>query len=231
MTAPSSPGSAAARRAPGAGRPAGPGVPLSVWAGLPVPACPPPGQPCAGPVTAEAAVRITRAFTRPGDLVASIGSPAVSEATAAAGRPGLGLAPSGLVRLVACGDPGAGTAALVITGCHEPGCCPGPAPGPGWLLYAACERVLRPGGVLAVLTPGPGSVTSDRAGGIVAAARATGLVYAQHIVLVHAEIDGDRLDPAEPTPAGPAGDTRIHSDLLVFTKPGKPVSPQGDLRP
>ena len=220
---------------PSVGRPAGPGVPLSVWTGLPVPACPPPGQPCAGPVTTEAAAQVTGAFTRAGDLVASIGgSPAVTDAAAAAGRAVLGLAPGGLVQLLAPGDPRAGTAALVITGCHEPGCCPGPAPGDIGLLYAACERVLRPGGVLAVITPGPGSgsVTGDLAGGVVAGARAAGLTYAQHIVLVHAAISGDRLDPGGLAPvAGPAGDASVHSDLLVFTKPGNPVSSQGDLRP
>jgi hypothetical protein len=57
---------------------------------------------------------------------------------------------------------------------------------------------------------------------VVAAARAAGLAYAQHIVLVHAAVDGDRLDPASPVSgtAGPPGGTRVHSDLLVFTKPG-----------
>src|SRR5947207_516409 len=123
MTPPSLPGSAGERpvRAPGprAGRPAGPGVPLSVWPGLPAPARAPPGQPCRRP-----------------------------------------------------GPPG------------------------------------------------------DLAGHVVAAARAAGLAYAQHIVLVHAAIDGDRLDPAGPAPgtASPPGGTRVHSDLLVFTKPGLPVS-------
>jgi hypothetical protein len=65
-------------------------------------------------------------------------------------------------------------------------------------------------------------VTGDLAGHVVAAARAAGLAYAQHIVLVHAAIDGDRLDPASPAPgtASPPGGTRVHSDLLVFTKPG-----------
>ena len=223
MTPPSLPGSAGERpvRAPGprAGRPAGPGVPLSVWAGLPAPDCAPPGQPCGGPVTTAAAARVTESFSRPGDLVVAIdGSPAAASAAAAAGRVVLGLAPGGPARLLAAGDPGAGTAALVITG------CPGPDPDGGGLLYAACERVLRPGGVLAVITPGPGGdgPPGDLAGHVVAAARAAGLAYAQHIVLVHAAIDGDRLDPASPAPgtASPPGGTRVHSDLLVFTKPG-----------
>ena len=90
-------------------------------------------------------------------------------------------------------------------------------------MYAACQRVLAPGGVLAVITASraSGGQLADLAGHAVAAARAAGLVYAQHIVLVHAAIDGDHLtpDPAATAPASRAGGTQIHSDLLVFTKP------------
>ena len=137
------------------------------------------------------------------------------------------LRPGGPDLLLAPGDPDAGQAALAITGCHGPGCCsprePGGADGPA-LLYAACQRVLAPGGVLAVITASraPGGQLADLAGHAVAAARAAGLVYAQHIVLVHAAIDGDHLapDPAATAPVSRAGGTSIHSDLLVFTKPG-----------
>jgi hypothetical protein len=226
MTSPSISGSAGERPVPepgpGTARPAGPGVPLSVWAGLPAPDCAPPGQSC-GPVTTAVAARVTGSFSRPGDLVVAVdGSPAAAEAAACAGRLVLSLAPGGPARLLAAGGPGAGTAALVIVG------CPGPEPDGGGLLYAACERVLRPGGVLAVITPGPGGdgPPGDLDGQVVAAARAAGLGYAQHVVLVHAAVDGDRLDPAGPASgtASPPGGTRVHSDLLVFTKPGKPVS-------
>ena len=88
--------------------------------------------------------------------------------------------------------------------------------------------MLRPGGVLAVITgpAAPGGTTAGTAGSIVAAARAAGLVYAQHIVLVHAAIDGDRLAPAAPGPAPAApGGSPVHDDLLVFTKPGGGARP------
>ena len=87
-------------------------------------------------------------------------------------------------------------------------------------MYAACQRVLTPGGILAVVTASraPGGQPADLAGHAVAAARAAGLVYAQHIVLVHAAIDGDHLAPAAAA-SSRAGGTQIHSDLLVFTKP------------
>jgi hypothetical protein len=206
--------------ATGAG-PAALGVPLSIWPGLPAPGSAPPGLPCAGPVTAATARQVIESFSRPGDLVAAAGgSPAVTRAAADAGRAALVLAP---------GSPAAGRAALAVAGCHGPGCCAAPEPGSddarsSWLLYAAAERLLRPGGVLAVIIASQAGDDPDAglAGGTVAAARAAGLAYAQHIVLVHAAIDGDQLDPGDPPPpaAGLPGDAAVHSDLLVFTKFG-----------
>jgi hypothetical protein len=126
----------------------------------------------------------------------------------------------------------AGAAALVVvTACPVPGCRPpGPAAGdtgpdrdPG-LPWAACQRALRPGGLLAVTTAAvrnPGW-----AGQLIAHARAAGLVYAQHVIALHAPIDDDHLLSPWPQPAnapvGPA-DTRhlpVHTDLLLFVKPG-----------
>jgi hypothetical protein len=221
----------------------GPGVPLSIWPDLPAPRSGPHG-PCAGPVTARAAGKVIAAFTRPGDLVAAPdGCTAVTEAAAAAGRPVLALIPApgrdgrviarllpGGPGLLLPGDPGAGQAALAITGWHAAGCCAGSGPEPGedgpepGLVHAACQRALRPGGVLAVITAGPanGGQLADLTGHAVATARAAGLVYAQHIVLVHAAIRGSQLapDPAAGDGAGLPGGSRIHSDLLIFTKPG-----------
>ena len=223
----------------------GPGVPLSIWPGLPAPSGTRDGRPCGGPVTTAAARRVIDTFSRPGDLIAAAGgSPAVTEAAAAAGRPVLILAsgypPTGprtgiLPALPPSGDPGAGTADLAIAGCCGPGCCSRPqagadrgaGPGPA---FAACERALRPGGVLAVTTAGSavsGGTLTDTAGSVTVAARAAGLIYTQHIVLVYAAIDGDRLAPAAPDPSpGTAcpGGSPVHDDLLVFTKPGTPAS-------
>ena len=221
---------------------AGPGVPLTIWPGLPAPA----GPPCGGPVTAAAAARVIESFSRPGDRVAVAGgSPAVTGAAAAAGRAvagfvadGLGghpvpvperadwASPRGPAQAPALRSPVTGQAALAVAGFCRPGCCAASCDGQdGGLLLAACERVLRPGGVLAVITAvnGVGAPPDGQAGAAVAAARAAGLVYAQHIVLVHAAIDGDRLDPGPAVgPAALPGGTAVHSDLLVFTKPGGP---------
>jgi hypothetical protein len=235
----SAPGATAAPgRAAGS---AGPGVPLSIWPGLPESG----GTRDGGPVTLAAARRVIGTFSVPGDLVAAAGScsPAVAEAAAAAGRRVLVLVPDGtgsgyplpvpypVVRLrpggpalvLAPGHPVTGQAALAVAGC-----CAGPGTSgqdgqDAGLLFAACERVLRPGGVLAVIA-GPaaaGGTLTDTAGSVVAAARAAGLVYAQHIVLVRAEIDGDRLAPAAPSAGADApGGSQVHDDLLVLTKPG-----------
>ena len=211
----------------------GPGVPLSIWPGLPGPVGTRDGLPYGGPVTVAAARRVIDAFSLPGDLVAAAraGLPAVTEAAAAAGRPVLGLVPGpapvlhrpgGPAALPPPGDPAAGTAGLAVAGCcgQRQGGQPAEDPGP---VFAACERVLRPGGVLAVITgpAAPGGTTAGTAGSVVAAARAAGLVYAQHIVLVRAGIDGDRLAPAAPgTGSAAPGGSPVHDDLLVFTKPG-----------
>lgn len=222
------------------GGPSGPGVPLSVQASLPVPAGSQDGPPCRGSVTRTAATQIIESFTRHGDLVATVRElPAVAEAAVAAGRTAAFLVPAsghaGPAPVPALGPqtparpgspPGPGQAALAVTGYCGPGCCaPGTSGDHGGLLYAACERALRPGGILAVLIAGPSADAHLRlAGSTVAAASAASLIYAQHIALVHAVLDGDRLDPG-PAPARSAavpGDIRVHSDLLIFTKPGGP---------
>ena len=95
------------------------------------------------------------------------------------------------------------------------------------MLYAACQRALRPGGVLAVIAgrPAPGQIPD--LSHAVACARAAGLIYAQHIVLLHAAVDGGQLRPfpgqhaASCPREGPPG-ARIHADLLVLIKPGGP---------
>jgi hypothetical protein len=217
---------------------------------------------CAGRARGPDAAQIITAFSRPGELVVTLDARdgVLVAAAAAAGRRVLGLAPGprsgqltlaglagldprlrplaevrpgGPALLLAAGNPEAGQAALAIIGGGEP--APGePAADPG-VLYAACQRVLRPGGVLAVITastPGPGGLRDDP-GEVISRARAAGLVYAQHIVALHVPVTGSQIAPA-PGPggaarpgevAGPAAvHARVHSDFLVFTQPGFPGS-------
>ena len=130
-----------------------------------------------------------------------------------------------------------GQAALAVTAaCATPGCPPpapagdsggGPDTDPG-LLYAACQRVLRPGGLLVAITSAvrqPG-----HPGELIACARAAGLIYTQHIIALHAPIRGSRLTiPADDalslrpdTAATAPVNLPIHSDLLLFAAPGGP---------
>jgi hypothetical protein len=216
--------------------PPGLGAPLSVWA--------------ASPVT-EAAQAIT-ALSRPGDLVvvldAGTGAILASAAGAATGRRVLGLVPgpaacqAALLRLDRLRDPGGRPRVLVRSGgpgvLLEPGSPEAgqaalaiaavPRDGPGDL-YAACERVLRPGGILAVLTsaPAPGTAAGDAAA-VIAAARAAGLVHAQHVIALRVPVAGGQL-AARPGTVPPPGAVcaRVHADVLVLSKPGTPASSAG----
>lgn len=201
------------------------GLPLSIWPGVPGPECPAPGPdhlPCAG----LRAVPVIAAFSRPGDLVAvpGAGCTALAAAAARTGRRILGIADPG-------GQPGGascppGRAALAVTVCSAALPADGAAACQA-ALYAACQRALRAGGILAIIAgrPAPGQIPD--LSHAVASARAAGLVYAQHIILIHAALDGSQLRPfpgqdAVPCPReGPPG-ARIHADLLVLTKPGGP---------
>jgi hypothetical protein len=188
---------------------------------------------------------LVTAFSRPGDLVAApdpATSGLVAVAAASAGRRALGVAaaspgpaagpdpdcawlqPGGPAALLRDRCRVAGQAALaVITACPAPCCDPAGAEGGAdtgtEVLYAACQRILKPGGVLAVIT------TAARApagpAGVIARARAAGLVYAQHIIALHAPVRDSRLHrPPGPCPDG--AHLPAHSDFLIFTTPGGP---------
>src|ERR1019366_7352505 len=157
-------------------------------------------------------------------VLADLGGPEPTRRPLAAARPG------GPALLLEAGNPAAGQAALAITGSGEPPPpCPGePAADPG-VLYGASQRWPRPGGVRPLTpasAPRPGGLRDDP-GEVIAAARAAGLVYAQHIAALPPAITGGQPTPGPPGAprpdevAGPAAvHACVHSDLLVFTKPG-----------
>ncbi len=202
------------------------GLPLSVWPGVPGPGCPAP-DPDLPPCPGAGALPVIAAFSRPGDLVAvpGAGCAALAAAAARTGRRVLGIAAG------PGGQPGgarsaAGQAALAVTVFSGRLPASGTAAGET-VLYAACQRVLRPGGVLTVIAarPAPGQIPD--LSHAVACARAAGFVYAQHIVLLHAAVDGGQLRPfpgqhAASCPREDPPGARIHADLLVLTKPGGP---------
>ncbi|WP_269853958.1 hypothetical protein [Streptomyces sp. RPT161] len=60
---------------------------------------------------------------------------------------------------------------------------------------------------------------SDPLGALVATARSAGFTYLQHIVVVHARLVGDRIEPTPPLETPPG---LLHSDLLVFERNTRP---------
>jgi hypothetical protein len=167
-------------------------------------------------------VPVIAAFSRPSDLVAvpGAGCAALAAAAARTGRRVLGIAAS--PGSTSCA---AGQAALAVT--VFSGALPGGGTAAGEpVLYAACQRALRPGGILAIIAGRPAPRQIPDLSHAVASARAAGLVYAQHIVLLHAAVDGGQLRPFPGQHAACPGDgppgTRVHADLLVLTKPGGP---------
>jgi len=202
------------------GSPAGAGVPLSVQPAVPgPPACLDPREgraPCPGRADPVLAYRVIAAFSRRGDLIATagIGARMLAAAAAAAGRTAIILTPGAQPR---------GQAVLAVTtACPCPATRPsglGPAdPGLGDAIRA-CARALRPRGLLAVLTSA--AHAPGQPGRVVARARAAGLGYTQHIVLVHAVVSGDSLDgPQLPHPHRPLVHAAAHTDLILFTAQG-----------
>jgi len=203
--------------------PAGAGVPLSVQAAVPGPsACLDPRErsACPGRVAPVLAYRVIAAFSRPGEVVATAGIRArtLAAAAAAAGRTAVIVSPGTHQR---------GRAVLAVTAA-----CPCPANllpvlGPDYPALddaiGACARALRPGGLLSVLTSA--ACAPGQAGRVVARARAAGLGYTQHIVLVHAVIRADSFDWPQlpPDPNGPLVHAAAHTDLLLFTAPEGPA--------
>ena len=200
---------------PGTAASPGIGVPVSVWPATPAPGpgtgSRPGGRACHhGVLPAGRAGRHPRRRDRgapdrsrrsrpPGPRACSPARPPATRpgcawtgTSARRARPLAQARAGGPALLLEAGCPEAGQAALAITGRGSPG---------GSVLYAACERVLRPGGVLAVITastPRPAGLRDDP-GEVIAAARAAGLIYAQHIVALHAAITDGQITP------GPAG--------------------------
>jgi hypothetical protein len=110
----------------------GPGVPLSVWPGLPAPDRASVGVPCGGPVAAAVGGQIIESFSRPGALVAVAGG---CPPAAGPSSPSSRTAPAH-TRCLSC-------TVVRRPGCHGPGCRAAPEDALELgALYAACERAL-----------------------------------------------------------------------------------------
>ncbi|MEV0830173.1 hypothetical protein [Nonomuraea rubra] len=104
---------------------------------------------------------------------------------------------------------------------------------------ARAAELVKPGGHLVVVTGlhRTEHEVTDPTPRIIVQARHAGLVYLQHIVALRVPMTGEPIEapaawcPAmskEPARAGLPASVRVHSDLLIFTKPpGKPLGIPG----
>ncbi|MGC0318934.1 hypothetical protein [Kitasatospora acidiphila] len=234
-------------------------VPLSVWLTEPLAGCcpiceTPIGAACANRLPIGLGRQIVEAFTAPGDLVyvPEAGNASCLIAAVQAGRRALGYARTrhdadlayatlhhkavrvASLALLRRGHPSThstsadhhhGSAQLAVAAPHAFSTHAQLA-----ALTDACAHALRPGGVL-VMTARQ-SCGQGTAGYLVAHARASGLVYLQHIVAAEATATDGYLTPATParvrhrsdcachhTQPWPGRHHVIHNDLFAFSKP------------
>ncbi|CUU60628.1 hypothetical protein Ga0074812_14345 [Parafrankia irregularis] len=181
-------------------------IPLTVW---------PTATPeISGALPAEAAARALATFSNTRDLVISLDDRGILTGAADYLRRryiALRRTPEGTI-------PGStrnwdGDAGLVID--HPP------AASPETLLadLSTLARMLRPGGYcLTVHTPAGGS--ADPLADTITAARAAGLRYLQHIIILTSPIQDDGLHPPADIPSDHGPLHPVHTDLAVFAKPG-----------
>jgi hypothetical protein len=190
--------------------PGDPPVPITVWRT-------PAGD---GGLSPRLAARLLAAYTRAGDVVfdattdpvlAQAADTAVRRYTSHATRPAADADPDASAALVVATWPVAGAVDPVI-------------------VLGGLGRRLRHGGVLAVVIANPHrDGVPVEVGPLVSAAHAARLSYLQHIVAVHAHVDGDHITSPDPGRAaavttdvvaqlGEAAHVRVHTDLLVFTQ-------------
>lgn len=168
--------------------PGDPPVPITVW---PVPA------PERGETMSNAlGVRLVHNLTHRGELIVDLTTgPQLARAIIAAGRRSHLQSPRAL-------GVGREPAALVVTGWPLTGQTPAD-------FFGRCRTILRERGCAAVvLAHGDPALPAD----VVAAARAAGLGYLQHVV---AATDRSRRH------AGSGGRLDIHTDLLILSQPAE----------
>ncbi|MCK9931107.1 hypothetical protein MXD62_28850 [Frankia sp. Mgl5] len=182
-------------------------IPLTVW--------PTTTQQTPGALPAEAAARAIATFSHSGDLVIGVDDSGIlTGATDYLHRRYAGLhrpQRSGTTpRITRCRERDAG---LIID--HPP------VAGPESLLsdLSMLAGLLRPGGyLLTVHTPTGGA--TDPLADTITAARATGLRYLQHIIILTAPIHDSELHPHTEGLSGGGLLEPVHTDLAVFTRPG-----------
>ncbi|WP_018503443.1 hypothetical protein [Parafrankia discariae] len=179
-------------------------IPLTVWPTTT------PGIP--GSLPAEAAARAIATFSNTGDLVIGIDDTGILIGAADyLHRRYTALHRTATTPVIThCRERGAG---LIID--HPP------IAGPESLLsdLSMLAGLLRPGGYLLTVHTPIGGVNDPLADTIIAA-RATGLRYLQHIIILTAPIHDSELHPHTEGLSGGGLLEPVHTDLAVFTRPG-----------
>jgi len=149
--------------------------------------------------------RMLTEFTRPGQAVHdATGDPVVTRAVAARGR-----------RIASAGSRTDPPEPAILVVCGWPPDRRGLDPA---IVLGALRRRLAEDGTLAIVGPTSGGF---ELGAAVRAATAARLAYLQHVLAVHALIDGDRIEPADPAWVGAGGARHqpAHTDVLIFRQP------------
>ncbi|OHV23952.1 hypothetical protein BBK14_23505 [Parafrankia soli] len=182
-------------------------IPLTVWPTIT------PGIP--GSLPADAAARAIATFSNTGDLVIGIDDAGIL----------IGAADYLQRRYLALHRAPRPAATPILTHCRERGAGliidHPPTTSPENLLpdLSTLVGILRPGGyLLTVHTPTDGA--TDPLADSITAARATGLRYLQHIIVLTSAIHGDELHPPAETSSDHGMLEPVHTDLAVFTRPG-----------
>ncbi|MGH3680548.1 MAG: hypothetical protein ACRDT2_09910 [Natronosporangium sp.] len=194
--------------------PGDPPVPITVWRVADAH----PHDPAVG-IAGRTAPLLVGLYTRPGDLIVSVGAdPALAGAAGAGGRRYLHVAdPADL----AGQDHVAGTVRLLILPWPPPAYHDRDPDGDGLTdLFTACRLLMaRDGYTVVAVAPATGEDVNE-AWRLVPAAQQAGLGWLEHIIAVTAPIDGDHTAVhAAPTDAAvlrAARDLSVHIDLYVL---------------
>ncbi len=198
--------------------PGDPPVPIAIWRVAAIDA--PYDHDLADGLTPRMAALLVGCYTRPGDIIVSVGhDPALAGAAGAGGRTYLAVAdPADLADV----DHVTGTVRLVVLR-WPPARRPHPvSPTEATDLFTACRVITgRDGCTIVAFAPlEPDDTYAEHNGLLVPAARHAGLGLLQHIVAITAPIAGERITwratPADRATLRAATHVKIHVDLLVF---------------
>lgn len=195
--------------------PGDPPVPITVWRV----ADPDHPHRLADGLTGRTAPLLVGLYTRPGDLIVSIGAdPALSGAAGAGGRRYLPVAEVGDLAGL---DHVAGTVRLLILPWPPAGSDDRDPDGEGLTdLFTACRLLMARDGYTVVAVAPTTADHVNLAWRLVPAAQRAGLGWLEHIIAVTAPIDGDHLAvPAAPADAAvlrAASGLAVHCDLFVL---------------